>query len=191
MPPSLAALFAVLCAVPIGAARAQSLIDFGLHDLSDAGLAAFAAYRLAPAPKAFAVGAEGAWGWVAAVDDLDAARAMALDRCAGHSDIGCRVVAVQAPGLPDISDLPPPGQRAYEAFLRADGSKAFAVSPDGAWAWVAAAGITGEVARARALETCAERADGCAVIGVGYGVDGISAAGDDDRPPMTGLGGAD
>lgn len=182
MAPVRGIVLAALLLLPPAAGRAQSLIDFGLHDLSDAGLAAFAAYRLAPAPKAFAVGAEGAWGWVAAVDDLENARTVALERCAARSDIGCRVVAVQGPGLPDVADLPPPGQRAYDAFLRAEGSKAFAVSPDGAWAWFASDDVTAQAAGDRALAECAERAEDCAVVGVGYAVDGISAAGDDDRP---------
>lgn len=61
--------------------------------LGASGLADFAAYLTASAPKAFAVAPGGAWGWAADAQNGDDAENAALNRCATGSEQSCLLYA--------------------------------------------------------------------------------------------------
>ena len=88
---------------------------------------------------AFAVGTDGATGWMWGANSEAMARAAALAHC-GLEDAQCRVVAVARPETP-----PPPGsdtlgtvaQGYFADYAVRPGAGAFATSPSGAsgWSW--------------------------------------------------------
>lgn len=68
---------------------------------------------------------------------------------------------------PDDAALPvldDPGVAAFQTFLGADGNKAFAVAPDGAWGWRASSTLPLEAVQEEARANCARHADGCQVV---------------------------
>lgn len=145
-----------------------------LERLDEAGLRALETYGQSPAPKAFAVAADGGWGWVAAVPDLPTAEAQALSRCAGVATAGpCRVVAWDAGGRWDdagplsqqgFSGVEDPAVAAFQTFLAADGNKAFATGADGAWGWRASTSLPLEEVQQEALAGCARHGIDCTVV---------------------------
>lgn len=176
----LAAVMAALLTVA-GAARGQGEMvgpDYGVRDLSAAGAEAYEAFLAATGPKAFAVSAEGDWGWVAEAPSRAVAEDIAVERCGAASGARCRVIAsmVAADLSPDA--LGAVGREAFEAFLRADGNKAFAIGPDAAWSWRASEDLPLDAVRLQALEDCTEQAaaPGCQIAAVGVRAD--------DREPL-------
>lgn len=67
------------------------------------GRADYEHFLLQPTPRVFAVAPNGAWGWAAAIEDMAATEARALQNCARWGGAGCQVYArdlsVTWPGL--------------------------------------------------------------------------------------------
>lgn len=81
--------------------------------LSAEGRADYQRFLLQPTPRAFAVSADGAWGWAAAIDDDGTAtEARALQNCSRWGGRSCRIyardLAVVWPGL-EAATPPAPG----------------------------------------------------------------------------------
>lgn len=78
---------AVCCAVSIGAAMAE------VPGLAPNGQQAFGEYRKAPAHRAFAIAAGGAWAWRGQADSADLAEEGALADCAAQTRQKCVLYA--------------------------------------------------------------------------------------------------
>lgn len=158
-----------------------------LERLDASGREALGVYAAAPPNKAFAIADGGAWGWRGAAGTLAAAQEDALARC-GSVSAGqpCRVVAwdaggalgdPQAAGGPpqDMPALDDPGVTAFQTFLAAEGNKAFAVSPDGAWGWRASSSLPLEAVQEEARQNCARHADACDVVVTAPDLQGLAS----------------
>lgn len=158
-----------------------------LEALDAAGVRALEAYAVAAPIKAFALAADGAWGWQAGATGVEAAGQQAVDRCTAVSASGpCRVVAWDAAADWTASTMdsrsfgatPPlddPGVAAFQTFLAVGGNKAFAVSPDGAWGWRASTTLPLEDVQQQARDTCARHGDGCEVVITAPDVEALAA----------------
>lgn len=193
----LTVLLAGLGPVAAGPALGQEMVgfDYGVSDLDAAGREAYETFLAAAGTKAFAVSAEGVWGWVAEAPSAEVAERVAVARCQEAAGEPCVVIAAltgrdadaarAAPsptpgaaeadaGAPSLTALGASGREAYETFLRAEGNKAFAIGPAGAWAWRASQDATLRAMEAEALETCARRATApCQVAATGIRVDDL------------------
>lgn len=174
---------ACLAALP-GLAQAQTAgspavsgdeIAAAIEKMSPAGREAYAVYDKLGAPKAFAMAEDGAIGYSAGRGDPAQMRAEALARCTAQATSPCRIIAENGETLvgdrradealdtlkrrySDSSDLRGEVIADYE---KAEGAKALALSPDGAYGWTVQATL--DEARTEALRQCQAWGSDCAL----------------------------
>lgn len=170
--------FAALTSAPVLAQDVQTLVS----ELPQAGRAALQTYNAAEPNKAFAVGPQGSWAWQAGAKTLRQARILAKQRCEDGIEGQCIVVASEAgqavspqaqrpvggdPGIIRMEAVPtmsPAGYEAYQTFMQADGTKAFAASPQGAWGWQASNRADLQKVAQEALARCLQHDADCSIV---------------------------
>lgn len=183
----------------VGADAGGSGAAAALSTLDAAGRQAFEAYGAAPPNKAFALSEDAAWAWHGGAPSLTSAQSSALERCeavaaappchivawdvgtgwTAEGDTGAANTAGSATGHDTGNDTMPalddPGVAAFQTFLAADGNKAFAVSPDGAWGWRASSTLPLEAVQQEAQASCARHAEGCEVVVTAPDLQGLAS----------------
>lgn len=126
------------------AARADGpalLLDAGaIPHLDPDGRADYARFLLQPTPRVFALSANGAWGWAAAIDDdITATEARAIANCARWGGQGCRAyardLAVVWPGRESAAEVSPSTPVA--------GGRSWSLTPDSRFLWQGATAARG------------------------------------------------
>ncbi len=147
--------------------------------LGETGTKAWMDFLAGNGHKAFAASAQGRFGWTGGRDDLDLAKARALELCQGERNApGCTVIAVDegvatgraaggAPlGAPPVS-LGENAAKAWATYVKARSHKAFAINDQGRFGW-ANGQDDAATARDKALGYCAGDGNvkGCRLIAV-------------------------
>lgn len=143
--------------------------------LPESGRDAFQTYLGLALPKAFAVDKENkAFGYIGGIGDVQSAELEAVKRCSAVSSVGdCKVISVnEMPTVsmngsrviaPDaIDNAAETRSKSIAEYTEAQGPKALATSPGGAWGWVAGTKSVDE-ARNQALTRCAGWGDNCTI----------------------------
>ena len=122
-----------LLLAPTARAGIPSLLDSdGVPHVGQDGRADYARFLLQPTPRVFALSANGAWGWAAAIeDDMTATEARAMANCGRWGGQGCRVyardLAVVWPGRESVAKSAPVAPLA--------GGRSWTLIPDGRFLW--------------------------------------------------------
>jgi hypothetical protein len=135
IPPRLIALILLALLLAGGSARAEppALLDPSrVPHLSAEGRTDYRRFLLQPTPRAFALSANGAWGWAAAIgEDVQASVDRALDNCVNYGGSQCRIYARDL----DIiwPEAPAPAPAAPRSPLA--GGPGWSLVPDGRFLW--------------------------------------------------------
>jgi len=167
----------ILTAVALTLGAGTAVAQDPIAALSPEGREAYGVYSQFSEPKAFAVAADGSFGFYGGQGTLDQAMNEALRRCnAVAKGANCEVVSMNdepmiaaGPAVAEaLRQIQPVGEAeglrrtAVNNYRIAQAPKALATSADGAWGWVAGAGSLDE-ARTEALRFCAEWGKNCEI----------------------------